>query len=155
MTKKTEKKLIYTGLGFPVELRNVEMVEFDGEWHPKIDVRKVADAAIEALVSQESRLTGNQVKFIRSYFSMSLRKFGTDVVKESHAAVKKWEDTRDKTTNMDLNIEIMLRLYVFDKIILPKKQENDFHEQYKRLQSMEMSAKTSNLILRNCTQAHC
>ncbi len=70
---KIVKHFTYEGLGFPIELQQVEMRKIDNEWHPKIDVRKVAHSAMASLVSQKERLTGNQIKFIRSYFSMTLR----------------------------------------------------------------------------------
>ena len=133
MNKKIEKKYIYDGLGFPIELHDVEMIEFEGGLHPKIDIKKITDAVIKALVSQKSRLTGNQIKFIRTYFSMSLRAFAKEVVNESHMAVKKWEDFGNKTTNMDLNIEIVLRLYILDKVVMPERQTTKFREQYRQL----------------------
>lgn len=117
MNKKIVKNYTYTGLGFPVELHNVEMIEIEGEFQPKIDVRKVATAAMKSLISQKERLTGNQIKFIRTYFSMTLREFAK-VVNESHMAVKKWEDFGDDATNMDRNIEIMLRLHIFDQVVI-------------------------------------
>lgn len=123
MNKKIIKNYTYNGLGFPVELHNVEMIKFGKEVHPKIDVRKVADAVIQSLVLQKSRLTGNQIKFIRTYFSMSLREFAK-VVNESHMAVKKWEHFKDETTNMDKNIEIMLRLHIYDHIFMKTKNDN-------------------------------
>lgn len=64
----------------------------------------IATAAIKALISQEQRFTGNQIKFIRNYFSMSLRDFAK-VVHESHTAVNKWEKHGNKITSMDINIE--------------------------------------------------
>ena len=139
MSKKIVKTYVYNGLGFPVELHNVEMVTINGEEHPKIDVRNVADQAINSLVSHKSRLTGNQIKFIRTYFSMSLREFA-EVVNESHMAVKKWENFRNESTNMDKNIEIMLRLYIFDRIdIKTSKNESNkikFYNQYTGLTEM-------------------
>jgi len=139
MNKKIVKNYTYTGLGFPVDLHNVEMVLFDGEMHPQIDVRKIADLAIKSLVLQKSRLTGNQIKFIRTYFSMSLREFAK-VVNESHMAVKKWEDFKDKSTNMDRNIEIMLRLHIYDRIAMRIKNNNkgkvEFYNQYVALTKM-------------------
>src|SRR3990167_6452411 len=113
MTNKILKTYTYEGLGFPIELHNVEMVMINGEYAPKIDVRAVADKAIKSLVLQKTKLTGNQVKFIRACFSASLRAFGK-IINESHAAVKKWEDYKNKTTNMDLNIEARIRLYIYD-----------------------------------------
>lgn len=82
-----------------LELENVEMININEEWHPKIDVRYVADEIIKKLAIQEERLTGNQVKFIRSYFSMPLREFGETVVHESHTAVSKWEKCENEITN--------------------------------------------------------
>lgn len=72
------------------------MIFIDGDWHPKIDLQKLADVVIAKIAIQESRLTGNQVKFIRSYYSMSLRDFAEKVVHESHMAVSKWEKRRFK-----------------------------------------------------------
>ena len=125
MSKKIMHKYTYNGLGFPIELHNIEMVQIDGDYHPKIDVRKVADSAIKSLVIQTSRLAGNQIKFIRTYLSMSLRQF-SEIVHESHMAVKKWEDYKEKPTNMDLNIEIMLRLHIYNYIAV--KTRNDKNE---------------------------
>lgn len=139
MTKKFIKNYIYNGLGFPMELHNVEMVLFDGEFHPKIDVRSISNLAIKSLVSQKNRLTGNQIKFIRTYFSMSLREFAK-IVNESHMAVKKWENFKDEPTHMDVNIEIMLRLHIYDYISIKtkkdKKEKIKFYNQFLALTEM-------------------
>ncbi|MES2217377.1 MAG: hypothetical protein V4501_03090 [Pseudomonadota bacterium] len=139
MNTKLVKKYIYDGLGFPIELHDVEMVREGDEFYPKIDVDKIADLAIESLVSQKSRLTGNQIKFVRTYFSMSLREFA-NIVNESHMAVKKWEKFKDEATNMDRNIEIMLRLYIYNHILIKqqndKKQKMEFYNRYVALTEM-------------------
>ena len=133
MTKKVMKTFIYEGLGFPIELHNVEMMMINGEYAPKIDVRVIADNAMKSLVLQKSKITGNQVKFIRSYFSASLREFGK-IVNESHMAVKKWENFRDKSTNMDPNIETRIRLYIYDQICIKSKNDKiKFYDQYKAI----------------------
>jgi DNA-binding transcriptional regulator YiaG len=133
MSNKVEKRYTYTGLGFPIELYDVEMIEINGKFHPKIDVRKVADQAIESLVTKKTRFTGNQVRFIRTYFSMSLRTFAK-VVNESHMAVKKWENFGDNSTKMDANIESMLRLYIYDHITkVNKRNKDNFYNQYKKI----------------------
>ncbi|WBV72838.1 hypothetical protein PGH42_08405 [Legionella pneumophila] len=72
MKTKIVPTFLYEGLGFPIELGNVEAVKFNGEWLPKIDLQYIADEVIKKLAIQEERLTGNQVKFIRSYFSIPL-----------------------------------------------------------------------------------
>ena len=68
MKNRIVKNFCYDGLGFPIDLAQVELIEMDGEWHPKIDVKTIANEAIEALAYQDGRLTGDQIKFIRHYF---------------------------------------------------------------------------------------
>lgn len=110
------KNYVYEGLGFPIELNNVEMIYIENDWHPTIDVQKISDNVVKKLAIQEARLTGNQVKFIRAYFSMPLREFGEKVVHESHMAVKKWEQKGDDCTNMNANTEHELRLYIIEEL---------------------------------------
>jgi DNA-binding transcriptional regulator YiaG len=130
MTKKLMKTYIYEGLGFPIELENVEMILVNGEYAPKIDIRSIAGKTIKNLILQKNKLTGNQVKFIRSYFSMSLREF-SKIVNESHTAVKKWESFKHKPTNMDPNIETRIRVYIYDKICIKNKDGKlKFYDQY-------------------------
>lgn len=140
MKNKVVKNYIYDGLGFPILLPAVEMIYFEGEWHPKIDVYGISEKAMNALITQESRFTGNQVKFVRAYFSMSLRDFAKNVVHESHTAVNKWEQCRDKATNMDGNIEAMLRLYMcehmFTKTTKLIKKQNDFYKKYQKIKKL-------------------
>lgn len=157
MANKILDTYLYTGLGFPFELHHVEMISLHGEHIPKIDVRKAADLAIKSLVLQKTRLTGAQIKFIRTYFSKSLREFA-EIVNESHMAVKKWEDFKDKSTNMDLNIEILLRLFIYDNITIKSKNTSTksvkFYKNYialKNLFAPHASSKTdtsTNLVKR-------
>lgn len=149
MKKKTLPKYTYEGLGFPIELIDVEMVHFEGEWLPKIDVRKVADAVIKLIPFQDERLTGNQIHFIRTYFGMSLRKFAVEVVKESHMAVSKWEKFGDKSTNMDANIEIMLRLYIYEKVCVKTiKEKQSFYQKFKKIKETPLLKKGPEISLK-------
>ena len=104
----------------------------DGAWNHQINIEKVAENAIQKLDLQNERLTGNQLKFIRTYFSMSLRRFAKEVVNESHTAVSKWEKFGDNVTNMDINIEKIVRLYI-SAMVNRKMDENflvNFFENY-------------------------
>lgn len=156
MSKKIVKKYIYQGFGFPIELNDVEVVVLSGEAHPKIDVKKTAEVVIKSLVSQKSRLTGNQIKFIRTYFSMSLRVFAK-LVNESHMAVKKWENFKNEPTNMDKNIEIMLRLHIYSQVSIKdkndKKEKIEFYNQFLALTEMfsysERKSKANKLEIRS------
>ncbi|HHF7367325.1 TPA: hypothetical protein ACPSKY_002454 [Legionella bozemanae] len=133
MKTKIEPTFFYDGLGFPIEIENVEMININNEWHPQIDVRYVADEIIKKLATQEERLTGNQVKFIRSYFSMPLREFGKTVVHESHTAVRKWEKCGDDITNMNENTEQVLRIYIIEQTQTKTQAEQEnFYSNFKK-----------------------
>jgi len=133
MQTKIEPSFLYEGLGFPIELESVEMICLNDEWLPKIDVHKIADEAIKKLATQESRLTGNQVKFIRSYFSMSLRGFGESVAHETHTAVSKWEKKGNDATNMNENTEQVLRLFIIEQTQTKTKvQQSDFYKNFQK-----------------------
>ena len=134
MKTKIIENFCYEGLGFPIDLKQVELIEIENEWHAKIDVRKISDAVIEALAYQDSKLTGNQIHFIRTYFSMSLRKFGEEVVHETHAAVDKWEKSGNQVTSMNDNTEYVLRLYIIEQIrSKTKKQRDEFFIKYQKI----------------------
>lgn len=130
MTKKIIPSYKYEGLGFPIELHNVEMILIKGEYAPKINIQLIADKAIKNLILQKNKLTGNQIKFIRNYFSLSLRQFSV-IVNESHTAIRKWENFQNSSTNMDPNIEKTIRVYIYDKIFIKDKNDKlNFYDQY-------------------------
>lgn len=131
MNTKIVENYIYDGLGFPVELNNVEMYYIEDDWHPRIDALKVANDVIKKLAVQKTRLTGNQIRFIRSYFSMPLREFGEKVVHESHGAVRKWEQKGNSSTNMNANTEHEVRLYIIEKLYAKNKEsKTKFYDLY-------------------------
>lgn len=153
MKTKIEANYCYDGLGFPVVLKQVEMVYYQNEWHPKVDVKAVADEVIKGLALQDTRLTGNQVKFIRAYFSMPLREFGEMVVHESHSAVNKWEKKGDNFTLMNENTEQVLRLYIIEQIVSKSKKSKVLFYSYFQKSKMFIQKKQSThepLHISNC-----
>ncbi len=148
MKTKMIKNYLYNGLGFPIELDDVEMFFIENDWHPRIDVQKVADDVIKKLAVQETRLTGNQVRFIRSYFSMPLREFGEKVVHETHGAVRKWEQKGDSPTNMNPNTEHELRLYIIEKLhAKTKESKSKFFDIYMATKRFFTSDSNSTTII--------
>jgi len=115
METKIQKEFIDTGFGFPVKLMNVPMVKVRGQWTPKINYNGFADAVLFALAEQHSRLTGDEIKFIRNRFEMTLQDFGKrfDV---SHAAVLKWEKMGDKPTPMNWPTEKDIRMFILARL---------------------------------------
>ena len=137
MKTKIETEYTYMGFGFPVELNNVTMIYIEKSWHPKINVEQLSHKIIKKIALQAERLTGAQVKFIRYYFSMSLRQFAKHVVHESHMAVSKWEAALLNKTKMDANIEMMLRLYIIEKTLTrTEKQKSQFFDRYIQLRTI-------------------
>ncbi|MEI8346032.1 MAG: hypothetical protein WCG27_01095 [Pseudomonadota bacterium] len=148
MKTKIEKKFVYEGFGFPVELSSVKLVFVNGEWLPKIDIRNLADHVIAKIPLQEEHLSGNQVKFIRDYFSMSLREFAAKVVNVSHMAVSKWEKYGSGTTNMDINIELMLRLYISEQLAKKaEKEKKHFFDIYQSVRALDLTDDKPYIIL--------
>lgn len=111
-TKKIQKEFVDTGLGFPVKLLNVPMVKVRGVWTPYINYNRLTKAVLVALCNKPTRLTGNEVQFIRLHFGMTLQAFAKRFV-VSHVAVMKWEKSGNRPTTMSWASEKDLRLFVF------------------------------------------
>jgi len=114
METKTQKEFIDTGFGFPIRILNVPMVRVRGIWTPKLNYNELADAVLFALSSKGSRLSGNEIKFIRTHFEMTLQAFAKRF-SVSHVAVLKWEKMKDSPTIMNWATEKDIRLFILEK----------------------------------------
>jgi len=112
---KIKQEFIDTGFGFEIKLLNVPMVEIRGEWTPKINYNELARVVLHRLSHKTSRLTGNETKFIRTYFEMTLQKFAKRFC-VTHAAVIKWEQAEDSPTNMNWATEKDIRLFILNSL---------------------------------------
>lgn len=113
--KKIQKIFIDYGLGFPVKLFHVPMVKVRGVWTPEIDYNRLSMAVLRALCEKGTRLTGNEIKFIRLYFEMTLQEFAKRF-SVSHVAVLKWEWMQNHATPMNWSTEKDIRLFLLSKI---------------------------------------
>lgn len=120
MKKKVQKVFHDHGFGFPLTLLNVTLIKARGEWIPAINQNELQALVVQALVLKASRLTGNEVRFIRLYSKMTLEKFAErfDV---THPAVLKWERNSDQATGMGWTTEKDIRLFAL-KSLEPKPQ---------------------------------
>ena len=114
---KIQKKYIDYGLGFPVHILNAPLVKIDGAWTLKLNFELFDRAVLIALAHSPTRLTGNQVRFIRLFFEMNLKDFGSRFGGVSHPAVIKWEKFGDSPTNMNWSCEKDIRLFIISKMI--------------------------------------
>jgi len=108
---KLQKEYVDDGFGFPIKLLNVPMVKVRGTWTPDIDYNKLTTEVLKTLARKPTRLTGNEIRFIRLQATMTLVEFGQRFG-VTHANVKKWENCGDQATNMQWSTEKDLRLFV-------------------------------------------
>lgn len=135
MKHKIEKSYTYEGLGFPVHLTNIPVVEMRGEFILDIDYNKLQKAVLLHLCHKKEPLTGNEVKFIRKYFSLTTTAFG-HLFGYSHSAILKWENQEDDIARIAPTAEIYLRLYVLDFL---EKGAADFKDLYHEIRIPQLA----------------
>jgi len=114
--KKIQKSYIDYGLGFPVQITNVHLLKVRGEWVLDLNFEKYEKAVLLALSVKSTRLTGNEIKFVRNHFSMTLKEFGKRFGDVAHSAVIKWEKFGDNSTNMNWPTEKDIRLFIINEL---------------------------------------
>ncbi len=115
MKKKKIKKFIYEGLGFPIILRNVPVVEMLGEEILDIDFNALQKTVLLSLCHKDSPLTGSEIKFIRKYFELTLVEFGLKFGC-SHSAVLKWEKYENHFAKIEVTTDVCIRLFIFSQL---------------------------------------
>jgi DNA-binding transcriptional regulator YiaG len=115
MKKKIQKVYQDYGFGFPVTLLNVPLIEVRGEWIPDVNQKELQERVVEALVFKASRLSGNEIRFLRLFAEMTLEQFA-DRFDVTHPAVLKWERTAGRTTSMTWTTEKDIRLFAFNRL---------------------------------------
>jgi hypothetical protein len=115
METKIRKRFIDYGMGFPVVLLNVPMVNVEGVWTPKIKYKQLEEWVLLSLSRQSNHLTGSQVHFIRLHFRMTLQAFA-DKFSVSHVAVMAWEKAKARPARMSWSIEKDIRLFIQSKL---------------------------------------
>lgn len=113
---KILKTYIDYGFGFPVKFLDAPMIKKEGEWTLNINFEKYERAVLLALSLKPSRLTGNEIKFIRNFLGMNLKSFGKRFGDVAHSAVIKWERAKDKPSVINWATEKDIRLEIVDSI---------------------------------------
>lgn len=128
MKTKNEKKktFVYTGLGIPVKLVNAPMKKMAGEWVLDLDMELLQRVVLEALVHKPTLLSGKEIRYIRKYMYLSMVEFGK-VFGVSHAAVSKWENSRN---GISPALDLCIRLHIMDRF---KVKDMEFRQLYRDL----------------------
>lgn len=135
MKHKIEKFYLYEGLGFPIQLINVPMIYIRGEFILDIDFNHLQNAVLLHLCYKKTPLTGNEIKFIRKYFSLNKTAFGR-LFGYSHSAVVKWESQENHFARIAPTAEIYLRLYILSFL---QKEPVDFKELYEEIRIPQLA----------------
>jgi DNA-binding XRE family transcriptional regulator len=82
----------YHGLGVPVTLKQVQLVNLRGDWYPKIDVEQVASELFESLLkkARTTPLTGEEIEFIRIHLNLSQTQF-SQTLEIARTTLARWE----------------------------------------------------------------
>ena len=131
MKKKIQKRFIDRSLGFPVRLLNAPLINVRGQWALDLNLNDYQKAVLQLLAYKPNRLTGSEIRFIRTHFSLTVRQFA-ERFSIKHPAVIKWESKYDKPTKMIWSTEKDIRLYIQDEL---NRRATEFHELYQKLQS--------------------
>lgn len=130
LERKRQSSFMYEGFGFPVVLMDVPMVRSLGVWTPDIDYRKLGRDVLLRLALHPSRLTGQEIRFIRHSLDMTLEvfahRFGV-----THPAVVQWENCGRKPTKMAWALEKDIRLEIIGSQRAPSATR--FVEAYQQL----------------------
>lgn len=142
MTKqKIEKEYVYEGLGFPIILKNVSMIELRGIWTPDINLNVLQKIVLLALAHHPADLTGNQIRFIRLWLQLTQVEFGK-LLGITHPAIVKWEKSENKTAKMNLTSQRDIRLLLLDKLLT---RDDDFRKAFRTVHITKFSTKTTPL----------
>lgn len=70
--KRVQDEHVVYHFGFPVILRNVEMIKIRDFWTPNINMNRLRDMVLFSLVVKKGPLTGNQLRYIRGWIKETL-----------------------------------------------------------------------------------
>jgi len=115
MEKKMMKSYVDHGFGFPVRITNAPMIKVRGAWALNVNHNELTNAVALTLSAEKSLLTGNQLKFIRYFFKMTLKEFG-ERFGVAHSTVINWEKKGDHPTKMEWGTEKDIRMEVIHHI---------------------------------------
>lgn len=125
MKNKKKKTFVYEGLGFPVKLIDAPMKKIFGEWYLDIDMNKLMLVVFEMLAHKSTALTGDEIRFIRTYLKMTAVEFGK-IFDVSHVAVVKWENNENKISPA---LDFYIRLYILDHLSAKDKEFRSLYQQ--------------------------
>ena len=115
MKEDRVEKFVYEGFGFPVILLDVPMKKIRGVEVPDINYNTLQLILLDLLSHKPFPLTGNEIRFIRQSLKMTLVEFAKHFG-VTHAAVIKWEKSKDQFAKITPSTELHIRLYNLERL---------------------------------------
>ncbi len=103
-----QKAEIYTALGFPVVILNPSYRLFEGEEILDVNPKAVMDAVFAFIPEKKGRITGAEIRFLRSYMKLTQEAFAR-MIGVDHSSIAKWEAKKQEITGMEIQVEFMVR----------------------------------------------
>lgn len=108
--------VIITELGFPVVLEDPPMITVRGQTFPDVNLRELAETVFGRLIAKPTRLTGDEVKFIRKHLRLRQADLARVLNMANHSVVSQWESHGEDAAGMDYNTEVLLRIWMAGKL---------------------------------------
>lgn len=115
---------IYRGTGFPVTLCGFPFKKEHGVEVFAFDVRTLELFIAQIVLLKPAFLTGNEIKFLRTFVNLSMRDFGQSL-DVSAAGVKKWED-KDDAPATSVSVDFAIRQVIATQLNLVHKVNPNF-----------------------------
>lgn len=111
------KNYKWNGYGFPVIFDSLPAVKLRGELVPDVDFNQFAKPLIEYMCTRHEYVpfSGNQIKFIRTYFGMTLREFA-EFMGVTHVSVMRWEKNAKASAKVGAHIEFVMKIKVLRRL---------------------------------------
>lgn len=119
---KISKTYTFKGFGFDILLKDVVIKSVDGEEYPDINMNELKADTAKALLTSKQRLTGLQLKFLRSYLKMSF----DDISAKIHipaSTLRSWENKGADFTGLSLDQEKAFRILAINQILEQEKSK--------------------------------
>lgn len=124
MTAKILDTYIFSGFGFDVRLTNVVIKSVHGEEYPDIDMNALKLNTAKALLLSKQRLTGYQVKFLRTFIQMSYDDV-SNKIQVAASTLRSWEGRGNEFTGLTVEHERAFRIMSINTILEREKSKYD------------------------------
>lgn len=126
--------------GFPLVILNPKWKTRLGQKVLDLNLSLVARELFPLVLKKEGRLTGGEVKFIRTFLDMTQTKFAESIGLSDHSPVSRWEKKPDAITGMDAPQEFTLRVIALK--LGGYRIKNEMAENFEKFKDLQSPGRT-------------